>query len=163
MFGRSKQGRAKEALRRGAKAVLIGGFFHVDHTNEFDLNEEAAAWLYTEALAHQIYMLTAIFHNTLGRKYKWATTEFMFKAISEAITEYELEQGAVPGGIASFVFRRCAEIDSMRPEQRTSGVHFVDSANKVAELDSSADIAAIAERLAMVTKEYFDAAHPMFA
>jgi hypothetical protein len=147
---------------RRVKAILIGGFFHVEHADEFGLNEEAAAWLYAESIAHQIYMLNAIFHNTLGKKYDWATPPFFVKAVSDAMVDFELEQGTVPGGFASFAFRRCAEIDAMSSAERMSGKQFAQSAAKIAEHDPSADQRAIAARLESVSKQYFDAALPMF-
>ena len=72
MFGLStkeRQERAIEALQRGTKAILVGGFFHAENADEYGLNEEASAWLYTEALAHQVYDLIVIFNNTLANNH----------------------------------------------------------------------------------------------
>ncbi len=162
MFGLSIKERAREALLRGTKAVLIGGFFHVQHAEEFGLNEQASAWLYTEALAHQIYVFTVISNNTLAKQYGWATPEFVLKAINEAITDYETQEGSPPGSISSFVFRRCAEMDSLSPQERVAGEHFRRSARKIMELDPMADEERIVERLDAVAREYFDVALRMF-
>ena len=162
MFGLSKKERAKEALQRGTKAVLIGGFFHVQHAEEYGLNEQASAWFYTEALAHQIYILIVIFHNTFGKKYGWATSEFAVKAINETLTDYEIKEGLTPGSVSSFIFRRCAEMDALSSQDRVDGEHFRQSACKVAELDSRADQESIANKLSSVAMEYFDNAVKMF-
>ncbi len=162
MFGLSKKEQATEALQRGTKAILIGGFFHVQHAEEYGLNEQASAWLYTEALAHQIYVLIVIFNNTLAKEYSWATPQFAMKAINEAITEYEIQEDSTPGSVSSFIFRRCAEMDTLSPQKRVDGEHFRQSAWKVAEFDSRADQDAIAGRLSAVAMEYFDGAVKMF-
>lgn len=162
MFGLSMKERAKEALHRGTKAVLIGGFFHVQHAEEFGLNEQASAWLYTEALAHQIYVLIVISNNTLAKRYGWATPEFAVKAITEAITNFETQEGSTPGSISSFVFRRCAEMDSLSPQERVDGEHFRQSARKIKALDPKTDEERIVERLDAVAREYFDVAVKMF-
>lgn len=162
MFGLSKKERATEALQRGTKAILIGGFFHVQHAEKYGLNEQASAWLYTEALAHQVYVLIVIFNNTLAKKYGWATLQFAMKAINEAITDYEIQEGSTPGSVSSFIFRRCAEMDTLTPQERVAGEHFRQSARKVFEYDSRADQEAIAERLSAVSKEYFEIAVKMF-
>ena len=162
MFWRSQKDRAAEALHRGIKAILIGGFFHYEHSQQFALNKQASAWLYTEAIAHQVYVLTAIFHNTAGKTYEWATRDFMMKAMSEAMVNFELQQGTVPGGISSFAFRRCAEIDALTPQERTTGKQFEQSAARIAELDPSADTRAIAAKFDEVTSKFFECALPMF-
>lgn len=162
MFGLSKKRRVAEALRRGTKAILIGGFFHVEHAEEFHLSEEASAWLYTEAIAHQTYVLMVTFNNTLAKRYRWATPAFAIKAVSGAMADFEMEQGLVPGGISSFALRRCAEMDALSPEERTSGIHFSQSAAKIAELDPAADQRAIVERLSSVARTYFDNILSMF-
>ena len=118
MFGLFLKDRAAEALKRGTKAVLIGGFFHVTDAAKFRLNEEASAYLYTEAEAHQIYILTCMFQSTLAKEKSWATSAFAIKAINDAATDYEIEHGISPGSISSYVFRRCAEIDNLSPQER---------------------------------------------
>jgi hypothetical protein len=162
MFGLSKKERATEALQRGTKAILIGGFFHVQHAEQYGLNEQASAWLYTEALAHQVYILIVIFNNTLAKQYGWATHQFAMKAINEAIADYEIQEGSTPGSLSSFIFRRCAEMDALTPQERVAGKHFRQSAQKVFEYDSRADQEAIAERLSAVSGEYFENAVKMF-
>ena len=162
MFGLSKKERAAEALRRGTKAVLIGGFFHVEHTEEFGLNDEASAWLFTEAIAHQIYVLFVIFNNTLAKKYRWATHDFALKAVSDAMVDFELEGGQPPGVISSITLRRCTEMDALTAAEGASGAHYRQSAAKVAEHDPTANKDAIEERLSSVARRYFENAKPMF-
>ncbi len=162
MFGLSKKEQASEKLQCGTKSILKSGFFSAQYAEDYGLNEQASAWLYTEALAHQIYVLIAIFNNTFGKKYEWATPQFMIKAINEAIVDYEIQEGSTPGSISSFIFRRCAEMDALSPQDRVAGEHFRQSASKVAEFDSQADRAAIADRLSIVAKQYFDNAINMF-
>lgn len=162
MFGLSKKERAIEALQRGTKAAMIGGFFHVQHTEEYGLNEQASAWLYTEALAHQIYVLIVIFNNTLAKEHAWATTEFAIKAINNAITDWELQEGSTPGSVSSFIFRRCAEMDSLSAQERVDGKHFWQSARKISDFDPRANQESIANRLDRVAREYFDSAVKMF-
>jgi len=103
-----------------------------------------------------------ISNNTLAKRYRWATPEFRIKAINEAITDYEIEEGSTPGSISSFIFRRCAEMDSLSSQERLDGEHFRQSARKIKELDPKADEERIIERLEAVSREYFDAAVKMF-
>ncbi|MCP4319550.1 MAG: hypothetical protein GY789_27090 [Hyphomicrobiales bacterium] len=162
MFGKSKKERTIEALQRGTKAALSGGFFHVQDAEEYGLDEPASAWLYTEALAHQIYVLIVIFNNTLVKKHSWATTQFAIKAINAAITDYEIQVGSTPGSMSAFIFRRCSEIDALPPQARVDGEHFRQSTRKVAEFDSRADQEKIAHRLESVANEFFNNAINMF-
>lgn len=158
----TSKGRAKEALQRGTKAILIGGFFHVQHAAEFGLNEQASSWLYTEALAHQIYVLSVIANNKLTQKYKWATPDYVIKCINEAIIEYEIKEGFTPGAISSVAFRRCTDFDSLSRQERIDGEHYWQSAKLVKEVDPKADEEKVAARLESVAWEYFNAAERMF-
>jgi hypothetical protein len=162
MFGMSMRERAVEALHRGTKAVLIGGYFHIDHSKQFGLNEEASAWLYTEAISQQIYALTVIANNTISKNYRWATPELVIKTINEIITDFEIKERLTPGSISSFVFRRCAEIDQLTPQQRADGEQFWQSARKIRKLDQRANEPEIVEKLASTTQEYFHTALKMF-
>lgn len=162
MFGLTLKERAEEALKRGTKAVLVGGFFHVNDAERFGLNEDATSYLYTEAQAHQIYALTVIFHQTLAKEKSWATPAFAIKAITGAATEFEIEHGISPGSISFSVFRRCTEIDNLSPQERLDGKHFAQSADRVLDRDPSADRAAVARALEGATHRYFDQALRMF-
>lgn len=158
MFGLStkeKEERAKETLHLATKVVLIGGFFHANQADEFGLNEEASACLYTEVLAHQIYVLIVISNQKLVKRYGWAT-EFAIGEINKAISNHEIREGFIPGSIGSLVFQRCFEMDSLSPQERHNGEHYRQSARKIKEFDSRADEERIVERLATVAREYFD-------
>ena len=168
MFGMSMKERAVEALHRGTKAVLIGGYFHVDDLKQFGLNKQASAWLYTEAIAHQIYALSVISNNTIMNKYRWATADFVNRTIHEAITDFEFSEAPIseglyaPGTISSIVLKRCAEMDRLMPQQRADGEQFWQSAKMISEVDQGANESEIVEKLASVTQEYFHAAIKMF-
>lgn len=162
MFGLSLKDRAAEALKRGTKAALIGGFFHITDVAKFGLNENAAGYLYTEAQAHQIYILTVIFQHTLANEKSWATPAFAIKAINDAATDFELEHSVSPGSISSFVFRRCTEMDNLTPQERVDGRHFSQSAERIIERDPAANKQAIVRALESATRDFFDHAVRMF-
>lgn len=162
MFGLSKKEKARKALQRGTEAVLRDGLVQIQRAEVFGLNEQAAAWLYSETLTHQIYVLTLIANNRLSKRFAWATHEFVVRAINEAITDFEVQQGSTPGSISSFIFRGCAHIDDLTPKERGEGEHFRRSARKISELDPSGDEAQLIEWLGSVARNYFDVALKMF-
>ena len=96
------------------------------------------------------------------KKYRWASAEFVNKAINEEITDFEFREGVTPGSISSFVFRRCAEMDRLTPQQRADGEQFWQSARKIREIDQGANESEIVEKLASVMQEYFHTAIKMF-
>jgi len=162
VFGLSFKEKTAEAIQRGTKAALSGGFFHHTQAQKFNLNDEATAWLYTQALVHQIYMLGVLYkHSTMG-KYKWATPDFLTKNIDSALTEHEIIEGLTPGTRRSFIFKRCIEMDNLTPKERETGQHYHHSAKLVAEKDSNANEASIARTLEGVVDSYFQQARKMF-
>lgn len=162
MFGLSLRERTEEALRRGARAALTGAFFHHTEAEKFQLNQEASSYLYTEALAHQIYMLGLIFGQTCVGKEKWATPEFFFKSVAKGITEHEKEETLQIGSISSFVFKRFMEMEELSPEKRLNGEHFWQSVTLVQNKDSSADGDKICKALENASEKYYSQARKMF-
>ena len=162
MFGLSLRERSAEALRRGARAALTGGFFHYTEAESFQLNIDASSYLYTEALAHQIYTLGLIYGQALVGKEKWATPEHFFKSVAKGITEHEKEQSLLPGSISSFVFKRFMEIEELTPEKRRNGEHFNQSVELVKKKDPSADVNAIRKALEKASRDYYAQARKMF-
>lgn len=162
MFGLTLRERAAEALRRGARAAMTGAYFHHSRIPEFKLNEEASAWLYTEALAHQIYALGSMYGRALVGKNEWATPEFFFKAVGKGLGESEREQKLAPNSVASFVLKRFLEMEELSAEQRKNGEHFRQSFSLIQKKDSSANSAAILKALEEASTSYFQDARRMF-
>jgi len=162
MFGLSFKEKTTEALQRGTKAALTGGFFHYTQAQRFGLNDEATSWLYTEALAHQIYMLGLLYKNSTLGKYKWATYEFSIKSITSALTDHEIKEGLTPGSISSFVFKRCYEIDQLTPKERETGEEYSQSAKLIADKDPRANQKNITKALENAVGSYFEQARKMF-
>lgn len=163
MFNFSKKERAREAIYRGTKAALTGGFFHYSDAQKFGLNEQATAWLYTEALALQIYTLVTIFNNKLGGRHKWANVEFVVEAIEKATKEYEKENGLKYGSVGHFVINRMVEIDQMAPDQRRGKEHLWESAQKVKNFDKFAPEEELVDSLDSACLNYFNNAIKMFS
>jgi hypothetical protein len=86
MFGLSKRERVAEALRRGTVAALTGGFFHHSQVEALGLNEAASSWIYTDALAHQIFALGVIYSNAPACREPWADASFFNDAVFGALT-----------------------------------------------------------------------------
>ena len=143
MFGLSLRERAAEALRRGSRAALTGGIFHYTDVDRFHLNKDASSYLYTEAIAHQIYALGLVFGQTFVGKENWATLEFFFTSVAKGISEHEQKESLQPGSISSFVFKRFAEMEELSPDNRRNGEHFNQSIALVKHKDPSADGVAI--------------------
>ncbi len=162
MFGFSLRERAAEALRRGARAAMTGGFFHHSEVDGFGLNKEASSFLYTEALSHQIYALGLIFGETLVGKEKWATPEFFFESVGKGIAEHEKEQSLMPGSVSSFVFKRFMEIENLTPQERNNGEHFNQSTCLIKGKDISANSDDIVKALMTATEQYYSKAKKMF-
>ena len=160
MIELTMQERATEAVRQGVLASLTGAYFHVSEADKFGLNNEATTWLYSEALAHQIYMLSMIANQTVSSA-PWATGDYFMSALREAM-ELDARKMKMTTGTYSYIFNRCRTFDSLGLEQRVAGEHFRLSARAVAEKDSKADVRAIEEALRTATEKYADAALKMF-
>ena len=70
--------------------------------------------------------------------------------------DFEIQQGLVPGKTSTFIFKRCAEIDSMPREKRGEGEQFVVSGKRIAELDPSANAGELTELFENLSKTIFD-------
>lgn len=151
-----KKKQAGKALKHGIMFILNGETFHARDAEQYGLNDQASSWFYTEALVHQIYALLLIFNGTLGKKYDWAIPRFAWQHINEAISEFEFEEGATPGSMTSFIFRRCKETDELTGQERRDGEQFHQSALMVAEYDSSANQEVIANTLRSTSEQYFN-------
>lgn len=162
MFGLTLRERAAEALRRGARAAMTGAYFHHSRVPQFGLNEEASAWLYTEALAHLIYTLSLLYGHALTGKETWATPEFFFKAVAKGIGESEKEQGLAQHSVTSFVLKRVVEMDLLSGEQRTNGEHLKQSAILVQKKDQSANATEITAALEQASMNFYQDARKMF-
>jgi hypothetical protein len=141
---------------------MTGGFFHHTEAQRFGLNEEAEAYLYTEAMVHQIYALAVLYRLALLGKGKWATPEFFFKSVGKGLAEHERESELAPGSVSSFVFKRLMDMGNLSPEQTRDGEHFNQSVALVREYDPSADKSAIHVALQKASEEYFSHARKMF-
>jgi hypothetical protein len=161
MFGLSKKERVGEALRRGTAAVLTGAFFHPAEIEALGLNNEAASWIYTESLAHQIFALGLIYSNSSFSSESWATAEFFNNTVSEAITKHERENSLRPGTINSVIFNRIDDL-SLIYREGVAYQHLLDSATKATEKDPRANRDQIFEKLKSSTENYFMAASKMF-
>jgi len=153
LFG-YKQSKVEEGLRRSTRAVLIGGLFHPEHVEQFGLNEEASAMLYTEMLAHLIYCIGIVFKNKIAGKKSWATPQFMESCIKREVESYENETKQHPGMITSILFKRLYEIEEMSPQQRASLEHLRDSAQRVYEKDKRVDVDQLSNLFEIKTREY---------
>jgi hypothetical protein len=163
MFGLSFKEKTAEALHRGTKAALSGVIFHPTQAQKFGFNEEATFWLYSEALAHQIYMLCMLYkHTTPQHKYKWATPHFSINNISKVLIAYELKVGLAPSSTSSFIFERCCEIDELSPKEREIGMHYLQSAKLIVEKDTTANKEIIVQTLKHIASTYVVEARGMF-
>lgn len=162
MFGLTLKSRAAEALKRGTRAALTGGFFHHSQAENFGLKDSACAYLYSEALAHQIYSLGLIYGRSLTGKHNWATPEFFFRNVGEALAEEEKNQSLPPGALSRVLLNRFVEFESISPEERRNGAHLQQSAFRVAERDPSADTNSITKALDEAASSFYVEAKRMF-
>jgi len=159
MFGLSKKEIIFDRLQRTTTAALIGGAFpnsglYHSIADEFPLQSEASAWLLTEAQAHLIYTVGVAFNHTCIGRYDWATPDFLTRALSSAILEYEISRGLSPGTASSFIFRRYSDFEAHTAQDRAAGVHFRESALLVRQHDSAAPVEDIAEFLSTIAYSY---------
>ncbi len=161
MFGLGKKERAAEAIRRGVKAALTGAYFHNTEVEKFGLNKSASSWLYTEALAHQIYALGYICSTALAGR-RWATLDFFFESAIDGIKESENEGGASTDQLAPVLLKRYADFEAFTGEERVTGAHYKNSADLVCEQDPSADVAKISVALQNSVDKYVQDARKMF-
>jgi hypothetical protein len=162
MFGLGLKERSAEALRRGTKAVVDGGFFEQSEVEKFGLNESASAFLYSEALAHQIYALGLIYGSSLVGKNRWATPAFFFQNVGEVLVEEEHAQGLPPGALSKVLLNRFMDFEGLPARDRQAGKHFDQSASMVAQRDASADIEKISETLESCSSTFFNQAKKVF-
>ncbi len=149
-----KQSKVEEGLRRSTRAVLIGGLFHPDHVEKYGLNEDASATLYTEMLSHLIYCIGIVFNNKIAGKKSWATPQFMEASIKDEIENYERESGQHPGAITSILFKRLYEIEAMSAQQRASLEHIKESARRVYQKDSRANVSDLSQLFETKTSDF---------
>lgn len=150
-----KQSKVEDGLRRSTRAVLIGGLFHPDHAEEFGLNKEASAFLYTEMMAQLIGCIGAVYMGKVAGKKAWATPQFMEDCVKKEVASYEKEIGIHPGGIASILFKRLYEMEEMSPQQRASLEHLKESAQRVYKLDPRADKEELETLFETKSREFF--------
>jgi hypothetical protein len=160
MFGFSQKERAAEALRRGAKAATTGAYFHHTKVAQFGLNDDASAYLWTEALVHQISALVFISNKALSGK-PWADFDFFARAVTEGISEGDKEFGLNVSSLVPIIFKRILEFNSMSTSSKQET--YADSARRVKERDHLADEAALCAALEGATKKYFEDVVRMFA
>lgn len=149
MFG-SRRRKVSDAITRSFKAIFTGGFYHLERAQEHGLNDKAEAWLYSEAVVHLAYVVSAFYGNIFRRRFRWATTKLFGDAVLKACAEEEQQGGAEPmfeGGLAMFLFQRLDKIEALTKDERAAGKHYLLSAQSVAELDPSADIERIVTEL----------------
>lgn len=162
MFGFGLKHRSGEALRRGARAIALGSFVDRSELEDQGLNEQASSTLYFEVLAHQIYALGLIYGLSLVGRRGWATPDFFFRNVGEALVEAEAAQSLHPGALAKVLLNRFMDFEGMPSEARKDGKHFEQSASMVAELDSSADHEEIANLLQKHSESFFHQGKKVF-
>ena len=120
----------------------------------YGLNEEASAMFYTEMLSHLVYCIGIVFNNKIAGKKSWATPQFMEACIKNEVANYEKEIGQHPGAITSILFKRLYEIESMSPQQRASLEHMKESARRVYEKDSRANVNDLSNLFENTTRDF---------
>lgn len=160
MFGLSQKERAAEALSRGAKAAMTGAYFHHTEAVKFGLNDNASAYLYTEALVHQIQALGFISSQALSGN-SWANWDFFIHAVVAGISEGDKEFGLNVSSLVPVIFKRIMEFQSMPTSSKRET--YVDSARRVKALDHRADEAALCAALEGATMKYLTDVARMFA
>ena len=161
MFGLSAKERAGEALLRGTRAALSGGFLHLSRVEGLGLNESAGAWVYAESIAHQIYALGLAYTNSIRDERPWADGQFFDDHVASALHSVEKEQGLTTGSF-SFVFTRLKAFQQFSRQELVAGKQFALSANEARNHDSNADVAVIERLLHDATEQYFQASWKMF-
>ena len=161
MLGFGLKKRTAEAIRRGVRASLTGAFFHRTRVQEFGLNDEGSAWLFTEAYAHQFYVLGCITTHACKNE-RWATFEFFAKSAVDGIRESERTGGMNTEQLTPILLKRYSDFEALGSEARLRGEHYRSSAILVAERDESADIESITRALSSSTERYMVEAGKMF-
>lgn len=159
MFGLSQKERAAEALRRGAKAAMIGHYFHHTDAAQFGLNDDATAYLWTEALVHQIQALGFIADKALSGK-SWVDGNFFWHAVADGISEGDKEFGLSISPLVPIIYKRIAEFNAMPTSSKRET--YADSARRVKECDHRADEVALCAVLEKATMQYFVDVMKMF-
>lgn len=149
-----KESEVEDSLRRSTRAVLIGGIFHTDHAEQFKLNKEATAYIYTEMLSNLIYCIGIVYQNKILGKKSWATTKFLENCIKKEIESYERQFCQTTGSITSIIFKRLYEIERMSPQQRANLEHIRESASKIKSIDSNADMNLLEKTYEVKTREF---------
>lgn len=161
MFGLSQKEKAAEALRRGALAAMTGRYFHHSDAAQFGLNDDAAAFLYTDAIAHQVYALGFVARKALNGK-SWATSDFFFMSIGRGIREGEENSGLQKDTMLSVLLKRFEEFEKMPSSEAAQGGRYQDTAERVKSRDPNADKTEICAVLDKATGEYFKDVAQMF-
>lgn len=138
MFGLSKRERVAEGLRRAAIAAMDGVRFTVDDIARFGLSDEASAYLFTDAIAHRLFMLSVVLSDQFKGE-SWNTFEFFVEGIKPGILERERTAGLVPYSMFSMLMSRYNGLLQIPTAQARNGGRLLDTARRVADLDDQAD------------------------
>lgn len=155
LFGYSRS-EVEDALQRSTRAVLIGGLFHIDHTDDFNLNQEASAYLYSEMLSHLIFCIGIVYNHKIFGKKSWATSNFMETCIKREIEAYEKENSFSPGTILSPLFKRVYEIKGMSSQDRMELNHIKESVQRIYNLDKNANITTLKNTFEGKTRDFVE-------
>lgn len=161
LFGYKKE-KVEDGLRRSTRAVLIGGLFHPDHVEKYNLNKEASSWFYSEMLSHLIFCIGVVFNHKISGKKSWATQAFMQDCIKKEIEVYESENSQPPGTVQSIIFKRLYEIEKMSAQERSSLAHIKESASRIKNLDKNANQNEIENLIEEKTREFINILLPKF-
>ena len=127
MFGLSKKERTAEALRLGTLASTTGGFLHPTDIEKLGLNNDAASWLYSESIAHQINALRVACSTAPSGKEFWVTPIFFKMAVHENLTGAARSNGLPPNAYF-FALVRMQLFQEFGLDQVAQGAHYLMSA-----------------------------------
>ena len=157
MFGLGLKERSAEALRRGTKAIVLGGFTDQSEMEKFHLNEAASAFLYSEALAHKVFALNLVYKASLVGKHSWATPEFFLQNIVKVLVEEENRQGLPPGTFSRVLINRLTSFEALSTQNM-----FKVSAQTMSVFDPDADIEKISKALQKMSYEFAEQTRKVF-
>lgn len=153
MFGLSKKERVQSSIRLATHQVLDGMFSTIQEVEKFGVSEEANVWISTESTVHQMYTLFDLYVTLFVRKERWADGDTFKAAVELAFVEAANKSGRQKNS-PSYIFNRFVELSNFNKDELNEGRHFLDSANKAADIDKKVDTFKVAELLSKKTIEY---------
>ena len=142
MFGLSKKEKTGHSIKLAMDGILNQSHFSGEECQNICSSEEGGAWLYTEVMIQLTNMLAFVVASKFNQ-HSWATMEFFFINVNEAINSHSNDPNLF--NVILNGFQRIQSVDGDGAERIRK--MFLNSADEVFKHDKTIDREEIADYL----------------